>query len=317
MKFNRIFVLGAGAIGSVYGAFLSRKNHVTLVGNEVHMQAVSSNGLSICGDLEENFHLESDTQIRNVPERTLIILTTKAHDSAGAIGRIAELLRRDTLVLVMQNGLGNEDVVKRAVKNRVKVLRGITNMAAELFKPGQVRFWMGKTIIEQDQAAKSIASLLEETGLKTTVSENFRLELWNKVIANCVINPLTAIFQVRNREILTDSLQDVRHQIVNEAVEVGKCEGLNFSADLKERIDQEISTYMNFSSMCQDILKKRRTEIDFLNGKIVELGRKSNVPTTLNEVLVQFVKFLEEKNGLSRRDQTEERQRKNRHADCI
>ncbi len=302
MKFNKILVLGAGAIGSVYGALLSRKNSVTLVGNEAHVRAVSSRGLSISGSMKRNFRLESETEIKNVPERTLIILTTKAYDSTSAIGRICKLLKADTTILVLQNGLGNEDIVKRVVKNKVRVLRGITSVAAEFFESGKVKFWSGKTILGQDPAAGSIAELFNSAGLNTVVSQNFRMELWNKLIANCVINPLTAIFQVRNQEILADSLRDVRHQIVSEAVAVGKCEGLDFPARFEKQIDTEVSGYSNFSSMCQDIMKKRKTEIDFLNGKIAELGRKSNVPTPVNETLLNLVKFLEEKNELSRKD---------------
>jgi 2-dehydropantoate 2-reductase len=302
MKFNKIIVLGAGAIGSVYGALLSRKNSVTLIGNEAHMQMVSSRGLSISGSMKENFRLESGTEIENVPERTLIILTTKAYDSTSAIERIDKLLKADTIILVLQNGLGNEDIVKCAVRNKVRVLRGITSVAAEFFQPGKVKLWNGKTIIEQDPAAENIAELFNAADLNTIVSQNIKIELWNKLIANCVINPLTAIFQVRNREILADSLRSVRRQIVNEAVAVGRCEGLDFPTGLEKQIDTEISGYSNFSSMCQDIMKKRKTEIDFLNGRIVELGRKSNVPTPVNETLVHLVKFLEEKNELSRKD---------------
>jgi 2-dehydropantoate 2-reductase len=307
MKFNKTFVLGAGAIGSIFGALLSGKNDVTIIGNEAHMHAVGLNGLTISGEMEGNFHLKAKTEITDVLEETLIILTTKAYDSEDAVERIVKLLRRDTVILVLQNGLGNEEIVKHAVQNRAKVLRGITSMAAEFFNPGKVRFWGGKTIIEQDLAAESIVTMFKASGLDAETRENFKAELWKKLIANCVINPLTAIFQVRNCEILADSLLNVRHQIMREAVAVGKTEGLAFPAGFEKQVDKEITFYSNFSSMCQDIMKKRRTEIDFLNGKIVELGRKSNVPTPVNETLVHFVKFLEEKNELSREDQTEKR----------
>jgi 2-dehydropantoate 2-reductase len=300
MSFDKIFVLGAGAIGSVYGALLSKGNDVTLIGDKAHIDAVKSNGLTIHGNINASFHLKADTEIQAVPEKTLIILTTKAYDSVKAIEKIKKLLRKDTIVLILQNGLGNEEIVKHATGDQVKILRGITTMAAEFFKPGEIRFWNGETIVEQDAIAEKIADLFNKCVLKTTLSNDISKEVWNKLVVNCVVNPLTAIFRVRNREIVTESLKPVRHQIVKECILVGKAEGMTFPQDLEERIDKELSNYKNFSSMYQDITKCNRTEIDFLNGKIVELGRKHHISTPVNETLVYFIKFLEEKNGLSR-----------------
>ncbi|MDI6904313.1 MAG: 2-dehydropantoate 2-reductase [Candidatus Bathyarchaeia archaeon] len=302
MNFNKIFVLGAGAIGSIYGALLSKRNDVTLIGNKTHVNAVNSKGLSISGDINEVFHLKADTEIREIPEKTLIILTTKAYDSANAIEGIKKLLKRDTVILILQNGLGNEEIVKRAVGDKAKILRATTAMAAEFFEPRKIRFWSGETIIEQDEAAEKIAEIFNKCMLKTSLSNDITKEVWNKLVVNCVINPLTALFHVRNCEIIADSLKSVRHEIVKECVEVGKAEKISFPEDLEEKIDKKISSYTNFSSMCQDIMKGKRTEIDFLNGKVVELGRKHHISTLVNETLVCFIKFLEEKNGISRKD---------------
>ncbi|MDI6847195.1 MAG: 2-dehydropantoate 2-reductase [Candidatus Bathyarchaeia archaeon] len=302
MNFSKIFVLGAGAIGSIYGALLSKRNDVTLIGNKTHVNAVNSKGLSISGDINEVFHLKADTEIREIPEKTLIILTTKAYDSANAIEGIKKLLKRDTVILILQNGLGNEEIVKRAVGDKAKILRATTAMAAEFFEPRKIRFWSGETIIEQDEAAEKIAEIFNKCMLKTSLSNDITKEVWNKLVVNCVINPLTALFHVRNCEIIADSLKSVRHEIVKECVEVGKAEEISFPEDLEEKIDKKISSYTNFSSMCQDIMKGKRTEIDFLNGKVVELGRKHHISTLVNETLVCFIKFLEEKNGISRKD---------------
>jgi len=302
MGFRKVIVLGAGAIGSVYGALLSENEDVTLVGSEKHVDAVNSNGLQVFGEVNETFKPRADIVIREIPERTLILLTTKAYDSAKAIKRIEELLMEDTTILVLQNGLGNEEIVKHVVGKKAKVLRGITTAAAEFFKPGEIRFWHGDTIIERDAAAKQISEIFNASGLKTILTTNINQEVWNKLVANNVINPLTAIFRVTNREICIGSLESIRHQIVSECVAVGNIEGMRFPARLAQEIDREIMNYSNFSSMCQDVIKGKRTEIDFLNGKIVELGRKRHIPTPVNETLVCMIKFLEEKNGLPRKD---------------
>jgi len=300
--FNKIFILGAGAIGSVLGGLLSEKNDVTLIGSKNHVDAVSSKGLLVSGDVVASFHVHADTKIRQVPEKTLIFLTTKAYDSEKAIREIRTFLRNDTVILVLQNGLGNEEIVKRVAGTKAKVLRGVTTMAAEFFKPGEVEYWKGETTIAHEAHAEKVAQILNASMLKTTLSKDIEREIWNKVVVNSVVNPLTAIFRVRNREIGTQPLANARHHIVRECIQVGNAEGIAFPKGLEQSIDREILAYANFSSMCQDILKRKKTEIDFLNGRIVELGRKHNVPTPLNETLVDFVKFLEVSNGLSRKD---------------
>lgn len=302
MSFNKIIILGAGAVGSIYGALLSKKNDVTLIGNKAHADAVNSKGLSISGGITETFYLKADTEICEIPENTLIILTTKAYDSAKAIKQIKKLLKKDTVILVLQNGLGNEEVVKCVADDKTKVLRSITAMAAEFFESGRVRFWNGETIIEQNEIAEEIGEILENSMLKTRLSNDINMEAWNKLVVNCVVNPLSALFHVRNCELVSDSLKTVRHRIVRECVKVGKAEGITFPKDLKEKVDEKISSYTNFSSMYQDVMKGKKTEIDFLNGKVVELGRKHNIPTPVNETLVCLIKFMGEKNGISRKN---------------
>ena len=302
MNFDRIFILGAGAIGSVYGALLSEKNNVTLVGNRAHTEAINAKGLSIVGDTKKTFHVEAIAKITDIPEKTLIVLTTKAYDSAEAVRGIRKLLKKDTVILVLQNGLGNEETVKRIVHHKVKVLRGITTMASEFLKPGKIRFWHGKTIVESTDDSSNIVNIFNECGLRSSLSKNIDRDVWTKVVVNCVVNPLTALFHVRNREIWKNSLKNVRHTIIRECVDVAEAEGIVLPRKLAEKIDKRVASYTNFSSMYQDMAKGKPTEIDFLNGKIVELGRKHDIQTPINETLVSFIKFLERQNGISGRN---------------
>lgn len=302
MTFRKIFVLGAGAIGSVYGALLSERNDVTLVGNEDHVEAVNEKGLSIVGDIRRTFRVKADTKVRGIPEGALVILTTKAYDSARAIKGIKKLLKKDTAVLILQNGLGNEGIVRHVVGDKTKVLRGVTKMASEFSKPGKIRFWSGETIIESDEDSVRIAEILNDSGLNARLADDIDREVWTKLVVNCVANPLTALLRVRNCAIWVDSLKTIRHSIVKECVEVAEAEGIVLPTNLAERIDKRLASYTNYSSMFQDLAKGKKTEIDFLNGKVVELGKKHHVRTPVNETLVSFIKFLEEENGLPRKD---------------
>lgn len=295
MSFRKIFVLGAGAIGSSVGALLSRKNDVALIGNKAHVNAINSSGLTIKGEIAGKFSVKAETRIEEIPPNSLIILTTKAHDASGAISALKHLLKKDTVILVLQNGLKIKEQIQRTVGDEIKVVRGVVLMGAEFLQLGNIAFWNGEIIIEKTEAGEKIATLFRESGLKAIVSGDISKEEWTKLVVNCVINPLTAIFRVRNNEIGVDSLKPIRHRIVEECVAVAKAEGMRLKPSLKNDIDRAILGYTNYSSMCQDIMKAKKTEIDFLNGTIVRLGKKHGISTPINEALVGFIKFLETK----------------------
>ncbi len=293
MSFQKIFVLGAGAIGSAYGALLSLRNDVTLIGRKAHVAAVNKSGLVLSGDANGKFLVKSDTVIKEIPSETLILLTTKAYDAARAVKSIKPLLRRDTVILVLPNGLGIKEIVEEVVEDKAEVIRGLITSAAEFFEPAKISFWHGETLLKSTQTSERIARVFSEAELKTTISNEMREDIWKKLIVNCVANPLTAILQVRNNEIMVDSLKEIIHEIIQECIAVGKAEGIGLESNLEECIERKIARYRNYSSMCQDLMKHKKTEIDFLNGKIVELGRKHGIPTPVNYTLVGLIKFLE------------------------
>jgi 2-dehydropantoate 2-reductase len=300
--YERIIVLGAGAVGSAYAAFLSRKHEVIIVGNEAHVRAVNSQGLTIVGDGKETFHLRAMTKIDDIPAKTLVILTTKAYDTARAMDSIKDLLKDDTIILILQNGLGNEEIVRNVVGSKHVIVRGVTSMSAELLEPGLVQHWKGETVIGQNDVAKEMVELFKECGLGTKFSDNIKQDVWSKLVVNCVVNPLTAILGVTDGAIIVDSLKPVRNEIVAECLRAARAEGIKLPDDSTERIDRKVVGYSNFSSMYHDLRRGKRTEIDFLNGKIVELCAKHRIPAPMNVTLVCFIRFLEGKNGISRQD---------------
>jgi 2-dehydropantoate 2-reductase len=302
LTFSKIFILGAGAIGSVFGAVLSKNYDVTLIGSKAHVEEVNLIGLTVSGDIDGTFHLKADTEIRKIPEKTLILLTTKAYDSAKAVEGIKNLLRNDTVILILQNGIGNEEVVKKAAGREIKVLRGVLKMAAEFLEPGVIRFWSGRTIIGRDDVAEEIAEMLNKCGFDARLSEDIDKDVWKKLVVNCVVNPLTAILRVPDGEIITNSLKRLRGEIVSECLTVARTQGVILASDLADRIDRSVAGYSNFSSMYQDVAKGKRTEIEFLNGKIVELGKSHSISTPVNETLVSLIKFLEGRSGVPRGD---------------
>jgi 2-dehydropantoate 2-reductase len=210
---------------------------------------------------------------------------------------VVKLLRKDTTILILQNGIGNEEIVKSVVDDICPVERGVIHFGAEFLKPGEVTIMKGWVVLGNTEKGREIAKLFNESGLETRATDDLRKDIWKKLIINCVINPLTAILQIKDYEIVVPSLERVRRGVVGECLEVARAEGVHFENGFMEALDKEISGLKNYSSMHQDLMKGKTTEIDFLNGKIVEMGGKHKIPTPINESLVSMIKLLEEKNA--------------------
>lgn len=297
MVFNRIFILGSGAVGSTYGALLSKKEDVTLIGRKAHVDVINSSGLFLYGEFEGKYDVRADTEIREIPSNSLVVLSTKVTGSQKAIEGIKHLVKKDTIILLVQNGLGIEEIVKKILPDH-EIIRAVVTLGAEFLEPGKISNVVSiKIDLEKTRSSGKIAGLLKDCGLAVETSDNINIQAWTKLAINSVLNPLTAIFQVEGNEIITDSLKPVRHGIVSECSEVAKAEGIEIDPTIEEMIDAGVSNFFNYSSMCQDMIKGKKTEIDFLNGKIVELGKIHNIPTPFNELMVAFIKFLEKKSG--------------------
>jgi 2-dehydropantoate 2-reductase len=293
MTFQRIVVLGAGAVGSAYGALLSRRNDVLLVGRAEHVRAINASGLVVEEDEKGIYRLPAVTSLKEIPQDTLILVATKAYDLADSLKSIRDLIRKDTVVLLLQNGLGIEETASKALKGRGEIIRGLATLASEMLAPGRIRYWKGQTILGPGTTAARIAQVLEDSGLAIRVASDFAAEVWKKLVVNCVINPLTAILRARDSEIGGELLAGIRHAVVREVLAVGVAEGITLKSDLVDFVDQLIPRYENRSSMLQDVTRGNRTEIDSINGKVVELGKRHGIPTPANDCLTQLVRFLE------------------------
>src|SRR3989338_10820668 len=115
----KIIVLGAGSIVSLVGALLSKENDVLLIGRQAHVDKINKNGLEISGCINKNFKVKAKTKINKIGNGTLIILTTKAVDNKKTLNEIKDLIKDDTIILCLQNGLGNEDLIRDIVNCKV------------------------------------------------------------------------------------------------------------------------------------------------------------------------------------------------------
>jgi len=287
-----IIILGAGGIGSLVGALLSRNNDVLLIGRKSHVDEINKNGLRISGSITKNFKVEASTEIEEIDGNSLIVLSTKVTNSEEAINNIKNKIKKNNIILCLQNGLGSEDIVKNIVG--CKVLRGVTTAGTTFLEPGKIICSnIGNIYLEKSNVSEKISGIFNKSNLPAEIDENIKDRIWKKLIANCVMNPLTALFKIKNGDL--SKTPNLIMSIVHELVLVANKEGLHY--DETETFNNVINTINasaeNKSSMLQDILKGRKTEIDFLNGKAVKLAEKYKIDAPINKTLVNMIKFLE------------------------
>lgn len=291
-----IIVFGAGAIGSLYGAKLSKLNDIMLIGRKDHVNNINRHGLKIRGLENKTYKLKAAARANKIESRTLIVLTTKVQDSEKAINSIKKQIKKDTIILCLQNGLYSENVVKQIVQNKCLVLRAVTNFGAAFLKPGVVRYNnYSYTAIENSRRSREIAENFRRCGLNGYVSKNIKYDMWKKLVLNCVLNPVTAILRVKNKDIADERLNPLKKLIVEECLKAAKQDGISFGFDFVEKLNKEFKNSSNISSMQQDIMKGRKTEIDYLNGAVVGLGRKYGIKCPVNEALAEIIKSMEPK----------------------
>lgn len=292
----KIIVLGAGAIGSVYGARLSKFHDVTLIGGGPHVAAIQRAGLEMRGHLSETLMLPASTSVPSIEPGTLILLTTKVNNNVAAVAPIVEMLSTDVTIVCVQNGLYSENLVKQLVGDRAVVLRAITQVGGVLVAPGVVdNTVVGYTLLESHDRSPQIAALLSQAGLDGRIIPDIKREMWRKAVFNCVINPTTALLQSDVGAIVHVELKPLKQQIINECLAVAKADGVSFDEDFVALIDRVFAGARTIASMQQDLMKGRNTEIDHMNGAVVALGHNYGIACPVNAALTTMIRFLEAK----------------------
>ena len=296
-----IVIMGAGAIGSLFGAKLSRNNNVILIGRKSHVDAINKSGLKIQGKTNLNVSIEAFKSAKNAfvaPD--LLILAVKSYDTVGAMKSIVPMIGNNTFVMSLQNGLDNIEKIEKFV-NRKKIMVCITTHGAIFSKPGFIKHTgIGKTVLgvfdeKNKQQIVTISNIFNKSELKTTISNDIIKDIWIKAIVNSSINPLTALFNCKNGYILENPiLEKILDKICEESSNIASSYGIDIDSSSMIRKTKEVirDTYENHSSMLQSVLNCKKTEIDFINGKLVEIGKKQGNKTTMNEILTYSVKTL-------------------------
>jgi 2-dehydropantoate 2-reductase len=289
-----VIVLGAGAIGSVYAVKLSARHPVTVVARPDHVEAIRADGLRLVGRETLTARLTAVTRIESIAPGTTILLTTKVNASAAALAPIAPLVRDDTVIVCVQNGLDSEEIARRAVGGRGLVLRAITQFGAIFQSPGIVNYTAsGYTLLEDGPRSAAIAALLTACGLDGRVSPDIKTEIWRKLIYNCVINPITSITGTEVGGIADPRLDPLKRLVIDECLAVARTAGVEFAIDFLPVITEIFSASRTIASMRQDLMRGRPTEIEHMNGAVAALGRRAGIDCPVNAALTAIIKAMD------------------------
>jgi 2-dehydropantoate 2-reductase len=298
----RIAVIGCGAIGSLYAAHLGRVPGVQVWVVDPwaeHTEAMNARGLRVTGlaDFVATVHARTDGS--SLPTCDFGLVATKAPDTLAAVEGARAAVANASVVSV-QNGLGNEEVIAGLVP---RVIRGSIVTAGAIEAPGVVRYdapgdsWFGP--FEPRPApmgeVERLARLLTDGGLRTHALKDARGPQWTKVIFNAATSPLAALTGLSVGHVCADTgLRRLVDRLITEAEAVCEQAGIVVTRSPREAVDEAIAeAYDHKPSMLQDVLARRPTEIDVLNGGVSAEGRRVGVPTPLHDSMVALVHGLE------------------------
>jgi 2-dehydropantoate 2-reductase len=311
---KNVIIYGAGAIGSFVGYLLSEVagdtpiENVALFGRKSHIQKIIKAGLRIdfqeghkCLRFKHCFSSPDELRSSNFfPDIVIVCVKTyslqRALDEIMASGALNRNLKNADFMLLM-NGMGNREIFKLTSHD---VFEGITSIGVNFPEDGSIELkGSGKTVFEEGigpEIRHFMREMFEEKGFEIEFAKDFKNRQWNKLFVNSVINPITALTRKQNGIVLSKYLEEAVENIAEECVSVAAREGCEADKDNVLDLVHSIAskTFMNTSSMLQDVQRGRMTEIDSINGYVISLARKHGIKVPVNEILYSLVKSMED-----------------------
>jgi len=301
----KISIIGSGAMGSLFGGRLS------LAGQEVvlydvyreHVDAINASGLSIedaaTGEVTV-VHPKASANPAAVAGSDVLIIFVKSTATAEAAAQFKSFAKPGTIALTLQNGLGNEEILRNYF-GASGTAAGVTSQGATFLGPGKIRHagkgptHMAMSDGDSVKLAK-LAEALSAAGFETYVDKDVANMVWSKLLINVGINALTGILNLKNGQLLDyEDVKSLMAGLVNEAIAVAKARGVRLSYEDPVATVYEVAlkTGANTSSMLQDFQKNRQSEIDFMNGAIVREAQALGIPVPLNDAMTRLVRTMD------------------------
>jgi 2-dehydropantoate 2-reductase len=301
----KITVVGAGAMGSMTGGLLKEGGEdVCLYNtNKKHIERIRKDGLILDGiGGERAISIEATDVVEDIGPTDLIIIFVKSYDTEAAAQAATKIATQKTALLTLQNGLGNVEILEKVFGHQ-RVLAGTSDAAATIVEPGRIRhtangnIYIGETDGQLTERVEKIVGLFKTAGFKAYASDNVMGLIWTKLIFNLAINPLGAILRAKCRKLIDNEPSRVTMKlIVEEALRVAEAKGVRLLNEnmVQAAYDLAEKNADSFCSMAQDIIKGKKTEIDFISGAVVREGKKIGVNTPINQTMTYLVKAIEE-----------------------
>ena len=301
----KIAVVGAGAMGSLFGALLAE------AGNDVwlydvyaeHILKIKQSGLRVEREGRvRQVKISATNQADEIGQAALVIIFVKSTHTRPAAETARNLLSDEAMVMTLQNGMGNADTIAEVIEPS-RILAGTTSHGATLLGPASIRHaGSGPTTIggwiqtAQGLArARRFAEVFTRAGIETEAVNEIDSVVWNKLLVNVGINAVTALTAIKNGQILDlETTRELSRAAVEEAMAVGRARGVNVRQDAVEHVFKiAAATAANRSSMGQDVDKRRQTEIAAINGFVVREAFKLGLKAPVNQTLTALVETLQ------------------------
>ena len=312
----RIGVMGTGAVGGYFGGMLAKAGHeLRFIAREHQAQAIASGGLSIRSATWQSTlhvpHIQVSSDPSLLADCEGILFCVKSTDTEAASIQIREHLSQDCWVMSLQNGVDNP-IRAQKLLNRL-VIPAVVYVATAMPEPGLIEhFGRGDLVIgPPSEAQQAIASgheriseaLLQNirkvfiaSGIPLEVSANVQQALWSKLLVNCAYNAISALAQTDyGRLTAHEPIRQTMLALIHEVLAVSHAAGVGLQSEASIAMCEKIAQAMPLqrSSTAQDIARKKRTEIDHLNGFVVREGQRLSVATPVNQCLYALVKLIE------------------------
>ena len=307
-RFNSVAVVGAGAVGSFFGAQLARAGHrVTLIGRAPHVQAIERDGLHLdMAGRVETIRVAASVDIAAVRSADLVLFCVKSTDTDAVARQMAPHLAPAAIVLSLQNGVENASTIARHVAQ--VVLPAVVYVATALSTPGTVKhFGRGDLVIGPLDAAaaanadvaatlRDVVAFFATANVPVTISSDVMAELWAKLMVNCAYNAISGLAQATYGQLAAlPEVRALQQAVVREVVALATAEGVPLQLEPSLEAMARIAVAMpgQLSSTAQDMARRKPSEIDHLNGFVARRGREVGIATPVNQTLHALVKLVE------------------------
>ena len=301
----KIAVVGAGAMGSLFGAMLAEAGNTVWLYDvwPEHVQAINSDGLSIekTGKTRK-VDLKATSDSAEIDQADLVIIFVKSMETKSAAETARGIAGSAGVVMTLQNGMGNADKIAKFIEPD-RILAGTTSHGATMLGAGRIRHAGGGATTIGSWAdsgsgrarASQFADLFNQAGIETKAVDDVRSVIWDKLLINIGINAITALTGIKNGQILDlETTQEISHTAVEEAMAVARAQNIQINPNAVDTVFKVAkATAFNRSSMGQDVDHHRPTEISAINGFIVREAKKAGIKTPVNFTLTALVETLE------------------------